>query len=42
MASNRNAEEKREALDQLTESENNMLDNIRDLNRRAVEINKQD
>jgi hypothetical protein len=42
MASNRTAEEKREALDKLTESENNMLNNIRDLNRRAVEINKQD
>jgi len=42
MASNRNAEEKREALDRLTESENNMLNNIKDLNRRAVEINKQD
>jgi hypothetical protein len=42
MASNRTAEEKREALDRLTESENNMLDNIKDLNRRAVEINKQD
>jgi hypothetical protein len=42
MASNRTAEEKREALDRLTESENNMLNNIKDLNRRAVEINKQD
>jgi len=42
MASNRSAEEKREALDRLTESENNMLDNIKELNRRAVEINKQD
>jgi hypothetical protein len=40
MASNRTAEEKREALDRLTESENNMLNNIKDLNRRAVEINK--
>jgi hypothetical protein len=42
MASNKTAEEKRESLDQLTESENNMLNNIKDLNRRAVEINKQD
>ena len=42
MASNRTSEEKREALDRLTESENNMLNNIKDLNRRAVEINKQD
>jgi len=41
MASNRTSEEKREALDRLTESENNMLNNIKDLNRRAVEINKQ-
>jgi acetolactate synthase regulatory subunit len=42
IASNRTAEEKREALDRLNESENNMLNNIKDLNRRAVEINKQD
>ena len=42
LASNKNGEEKREALDRLTESENNMLNNIKDLNRRAVEINKQD
>jgi hypothetical protein len=42
IASNRSAEEKREAIDKLTESENNMLNNIKDLNRRAVEINKQD
>jgi hypothetical protein len=41
MASNRTAEEKREALDRLNVSENNMLNNIKDLNRRAVEINKQ-
>ena len=42
MMSNRSGEEKREALDRLTESENNMLNNIRELHRRAAEMNKQD
>jgi hypothetical protein len=42
MASKRSDEEKREAIDRLNESENKMLDNIRGLHRRAVEINKQD
>jgi hypothetical protein len=41
-ASNRSPEEKREALDKIIKSENNMLDNIKQLNKRAVEINKQD
>jgi CBS domain containing-hemolysin-like protein len=40
MASNKTPEEKREAIDKLNRSENNMLNNIKDLNRRAVEINK--
>ena len=41
-ASNRSPEEKREALDKIIKSENNMLDNIKQLNKKAVEINKQD
>jgi hypothetical protein len=41
-ASDMTANEKREALDGLSESENNMLSNIKDLHRQAIEINKQD
>lgn len=38
MSSNRSPEEKREALDRLTEAENNLLNGINDIKRRAVEI----
>jgi hypothetical protein len=41
-ASDMTPNEKREALDGLSESENNMLSNIKDLHRQAIEINKQD
>jgi hypothetical protein len=40
MNSNRTPEEKREAIDRLNESENNMLDNVKQLHKRAVEINQ--
>lgn len=42
VASSMTPEEKREALDGLSESENNMLSNIKDLHRQALQINKQD
>jgi hypothetical protein len=38
--SNKSPEEKREDLDRLTDSENNMLNNIKQLQKRAVEINQ--
>jgi hypothetical protein len=40
MSSNRTPEEKREAIDRLNESENNMLDNIKQLHKRAIELNE--
>jgi hypothetical protein len=41
LASGMTPEEKREALDSLSDSENNMLSNIKDLHRQALEINNQ-
>lgn len=42
MNSDMSPKEKRETLDGLTESENNMLSNIKELYKQALEINKQD
>jgi hypothetical protein len=42
LSSDMSPEEKRETIDGLTESENNMLANIKELYKQALEINKQD